>query len=445
MARRAIFITPGAGKPEQIATVLEQEIRSGALGFGERLQSENAPGQRFAVSRSTVRRGLEELSARGLITTRVGIGSFVTFDGKTVDDAIGWSKALADAGANAETRTLRLEVIEDAELAARLGIDNPAFIAVDRVRSNAGDGHAISIERSRLPLSPELEEVPLKGLREGSLHQTLRGAGLVPDHGEEWADVAMLSTEDAAILGCAPGAPFLRTRRLTRAGRRQADRIRHQPAQSSPFRLASGVLSQSGRSMATDRAIAALIGGALGDALGMPTQLLSPTQITQTYGFVMISEAPSENHPVSKGLPAGAVTDDTEQTLLLGRILLDSGKSFDHRHWVDALVDWERDVKARGSYDLLGPSTKRAIDAINDGMAPEEAGRSGDTNGAAMRIAPVGIMIPLEPLDRLVAKAAKSCRATHNTSIAIASAAAVAAAVSCGISGGHWREARKSP
>jgi len=217
MARRAAMLSPGVGKPEQIATVLEKEIRSGALSFGERLQSENELVQRFSVSRNTIRKGLEELSSRGLITTRVGIGSFVTFDGKMVDDAIGWSKALADAGANAETRTLRLEVIEDAELAARLGIDNPAFIAVDRARSNVGDGHAISIERSRLPLSAKLEEVPLKGLREGSLHQTLRGAGLVPDHGEEWADIEMLSAEDAAILGCAPGTPFLRTRRLTRS------------------------------------------------------------------------------------------------------------------------------------------------------------------------------------------------------------------------------------
>ena len=217
MARRAAMLSPGVGKPEQIATVLEKEIRSGALGFGDRLQSENELVQRFSVSRNTVRKGLEDLSSRGLITTKVGIGSFVTFDGKTVDDAIGWSKALADAGANAETRTLRLEVIEDAALAARLGIDNPAFIAVDRARSNVGDGHAISIERSRLPLSAELEEVPLKGLREGSLHQTLRAAGLVPDHGEEWADIEMLSAEDAAILGCAPGTPFLRTRRLTRS------------------------------------------------------------------------------------------------------------------------------------------------------------------------------------------------------------------------------------
>ncbi|WP_292379779.1 ADP-ribosylglycohydrolase family protein, partial [Mesorhizobium sp.] len=190
-----------------------------------------------------------------------------------------------------------------------------------------------------------------------------------------------------------------------------------------------------------DRAMGALIGGALGDALGMPTQLLSPARIAELYGHVDDFVVPAADHPVSKGLPAGAITDDTEQALLLGRILVSSGNRFDHARWVNALLDWERDVKARGSYDLLGPSTKRAIDAINNGVPAEEAGRTGDTNGAAMRIAPVGIMIRPEPLDALVAKVAETCRATHNTSIAIASAAAVAAAVSLGVSGADWRAA----
>ncbi|AZO00556.1 ADP-ribosylglycohydrolase family protein [Mesorhizobium sp. M9A.F.Ca.ET.002.03.1.2] len=190
-----------------------------------------------------------------------------------------------------------------------------------------------------------------------------------------------------------------------------------------------------------DRAMGALIGGALGDALGMPTQLLSPARIAELYGHVEDFVAPVADHPVSKGLAAGTITDDTEQALLLGRILVVSGDGFDHTGWVNALLEWEREVKARGSYDLLGPSTKRAIDAINDGVPAEEAGRSGDTNGAAMRIAPVGIMMPLEPLDALVAKVAETCRATHNTSIAIASAAAVAAAVSSGVAGDDWRTA----
>jgi ADP-ribosylglycohydrolase len=188
-----------------------------------------------------------------------------------------------------------------------------------------------------------------------------------------------------------------------------------------------------------NRALGALIGGALGDAMGMPTQLLSPAAIRAHYGFVDDFRDPSPDHPVSQGLVAGTITDDTEQTLLLASILLASKGGLDHHAWVNALIGWEEEIKARGGYDLLGPSTKRAIDAINNGVAPEQAGRYGDTNGAAMRIAPVGIMVP--PADDLVHQVAETCRATHNTSIAISAAAAVAAVISHGIDGADWQQA----
>jgi ADP-ribosylglycohydrolase len=191
--------------------------------------------------------------------------------------------------------------------------------------------------------------------------------------------------------------------------------------------------------IAVDRALGALIGGALGDAMGMPTQLLSPAEIRAGYGHVDRFVEPAPDHPVSQGLKAGTITDDTEQTLLLASVLLKSGNHFNHHAWVNALIAWEEDIKARGGYDLLGPSTKRAIDAINAGIAPAEAGRNGDTNGAAMRIAPVGILVP--PSDALVARVAETCRATHNTTIAISSAAAVATVISHGIGGADWREA----
>lgn len=190
---------------------------------------------------------------------------------------------------------------------------------------------------------------------------------------------------------------------------------------------------------AINRALGALIGGALGDAMGMPTQLLSPAEIKADYGFVDGFVDPAPEHPVSKGLVAGTITDDTEQTLLLASVLLKSGRGFDHHAWVNALIAWEEDIKARGGYDLLGPSTKRAIDAINASTPPEEAGRHGETNGAAMRIAPVGILVP--PGDTLIARVAETCRATHNTTIAISSASAVATVISHGIDGAGWREA----
>ena len=190
-----------------------------------------------------------------------------------------------------------------------------------------------------------------------------------------------------------------------------------------------------------DRAMGALVGGALGDALGMPTQCLSADEIRRSYGHVEDFVAPFADHPVSRGQPAGMITDDTEQTLLLGAQLLQTPTAFDHRAWVERLLDWETDVKARGSYDLLGPSTKRAIDLIRAGVPPEETGREGATNGAAMRIAPVGIMTPANPLEGLVARVQETCMATHATTIAIASASAVAAAISSALDGASWEEA----
>lgn len=210
-----VKLGPGAPKPQQIASVLEEEIRSGVLGFGDRLQSENQLVQRFSVSRNTLRKGLEELNSRGLITTKVGIGSFVTFNGKTIDDAVGWSKALAEVGATTETRILRIEVLQDPALAHLLAIDNDYFIAVDRLRSLTPANTPVSLERSRLPLLPELESVPLRGLTSGSLRETLRAAGLVPANGKEWVDIETLNTEDAALLECAENTAFLRTRRLS--------------------------------------------------------------------------------------------------------------------------------------------------------------------------------------------------------------------------------------
>ncbi|HEY5400207.1 MAG TPA: ADP-ribosylglycohydrolase family protein [Trebonia sp.] len=185
-----------------------------------------------------------------------------------------------------------------------------------------------------------------------------------------------------------------------------------------------------------DRARGALYGLAIGDALGMPTQLLSRRQIVDRWGPMLTGfEAAPDDHPIAAGMPAGAVTDDTEQAVLLGRLLVDGGGRVDPGALATALLGWERDMAARGSLDLLGPSTKRALQAVQDGTPAAEAGRHGDTNGAAMRIAPVGIAAAAGNLPALVDHVQQASFVTHNTSIALAGAAAVAAAVSAGVDG----------
>ncbi|TVQ57526.1 MAG: ADP-ribosylglycohydrolase [Rhodobacteraceae bacterium] len=184
-----------------------------------------------------------------------------------------------------------------------------------------------------------------------------------------------------------------------------------------------------------DRATGALLGLALGDAMGMPSQTLSAGEIRQRYGRIEDFVAPFPGHPASHGLGPAMVTDDTEQAFLLARRLIAEPGRFDAGAWAADLLAWEADVRARGLLDLLGPSSKAALAAIAQGVDPAEAGRAGVTNGAAMRIAPVGIATPPDDLARLVDRVEAACRATHNTGEAIAAAAAVAAAVSAGVEG----------
>jgi ADP-ribosylglycohydrolase len=105
------------------------------------------------------------------------------------------------------------------------------------------------------------------------------------------------------------------------------------------------------------------------------------------------------------------------------------------------LIEWEAEMQAKGSQDLLGPSTKRAIEMILAGHSPEEAGRYGTTNGAAMRITPVGIAADVADPERFIAAVVQACQVTHNTTLGISSAAAVAAVVSAGINGVDLGEA----
>ena len=177
------------------------------------------------------------------------------------------------------------------------------------------------------------------------------------------------------------------------------------------------------------RSYGALVGLAIGDALGMPTQSLSYEAIREQFHKVNTFNDPSPQHPYAAGLKAGMVTDDTEQSLLVASLLTSSGGAFDQREFARQLLLWEDSVHERELFDLLGPSTKVALSNLQAGMDPALTGRKGTTNGAAMRIAPVGIICPSTDIDRLVNKVIEVSMLTHNTSSALGAAAAVAVPV----------------
>ena len=186
-------------------------------------------------------------------------------------------------------------------------------------------------------------------------------------------------------------------------------------------------------------AYGALAGLALGDALGMPTQEMSPEQIRAVYGTITGLVDGDASQPYAPGMPAGSVTDDTEQALLVASLLVrgrgaSSGRvALDAGEFAHALLAWEDSMIERGSLDLLGPSTKAALERVRAGEDPLSVGGAGTTNGAAMRVTPIGIAMSTADPEAFADAVWSSCQVTHATRQGFQSAALVAAAVSMGI------------
>jgi GntR family transcriptional regulator len=202
-------------KHEEIVRILGAEITDGEIAFGVRLPGETTLAERFSVSRNTVRAALTELARAGLIRTRSGKGSFVTYDGRPLNVRLGWARALEAQGVETRVDVLAAVEIVDPTLATELGEKQPRFIAIDRLRSIVG-GPVISYERSRVPATPALLAAVGRGEAAGSLTEMLISTGHVAATGQQWVEVRMLDDADAALLGRATGDPFLWSRCITR-------------------------------------------------------------------------------------------------------------------------------------------------------------------------------------------------------------------------------------
>ena len=187
------------------------------------------------------------------------------------------------------------------------------------------------------------------------------------------------------------------------------------------------------------RAYGALAGLALGDALGMPTQAMSPEQIRAVYGRITGLVDGDASQPYAPGMPAGSTTDDTYQALALASFLgrgegsSAGGVTLELGGFACELLNWEEWMKAQGSLDLLGPSSKAALERVRLGEDPLRVRGMGTTNGAAMRVTPIGIAVSTEDPEVFADSVWSTCQLTHATHQGFQSAALVAAAVSMGI------------
>ncbi len=152
-----------------------------------------------------------------------------------------------------------------------------------------------------------------------------------------------------------------------------------------------------------DRALAAFLGFAIGDALGATVEFMTPAEIAAQYGV--------HDEIVGGGwlrLTPGQVTDDTEMSLALGRSLL-RHNGLDLHDLCEEYATW---LKSR-PVDV-GATCRRGIRRYITQGTLQGAYFEGDAgNGAAMRILPVALATLQRPDEAMKWTLAQS-RVTHH-------------------------------
>ena len=180
-----------------------------------------------------------------------------------------------------------------------------------------------------------------------------------------------------------------------------------------------------------ERIIACLKGIATGDAIGKQTETLSREDVLRWYpdgvrGFEGPPGSPIPRYVgnAKREWRIGETTDDTERTIAVARAILQDG---DVRH---ASVGREL-LKCE---KCVHPGVK-SLWEFHQAGDPARVTQRHDGCGAAIRVAPVGILYGSGRLGEIVAGAREASISTHGGSLAIAAAAATAAAVSAAIDG----------
>ena len=173
-----------------------------------------------------------------------------------------------------------------------------------------------------------------------------------------------------------------------------------------------------------DRARAALLGGAVGDALGATTEFMKPAQIREMFGV--------HRDIVGGGwlkLPPGGVTDDTQMTLCVARGIAESG-GFDLTGIAARFVRW----LSGGPLDV-GATCRRGIERyMENGELESTPNEMAAGNGAAMRVAPVALYT-LGDEGLLSRLAVEQARITHHNPLSDAACVAVGRLIQRGILG----------
>ena len=131
-----------------------------------------------------------------------------------------------------------------------------------------------------------------------------------------------------------------------------------------------------------------IIGHAIGDAMGMPTEFCIRERLIEQPVLEMISSDKT-------GQPAGSWTDDTSMEIATISSLIEKRK-FDYSDIMSRWCDWlnKSEYTPNGEVFDVGRTCLRACRNYNNGIDPVKCGLydiNSNGNGSLMRILPVGL------------------------------------------------------
>ena len=207
----------------QLKELLRTRVRGGEWPPGAAIPSERELCERYGISRMTARQALTELVHEGVLYREQGRGTFVAQPriAQQLLHLTGFTEDMAARRQRPGARVLAAEMWPaDAPTADRLrvAIGHPVF-RVRRLR--LADTDPLAIETAAVNfancerlLDDDLATESLYGLIEHKYGQSLLEA-------EQEVEASAATAEEAGLLGLSPGAPVLRTRRVTHGPRHQ--------------------------------------------------------------------------------------------------------------------------------------------------------------------------------------------------------------------------------
>ena len=192
----------------QIATRIEEAIRSGRLPTGSRLENEVALSERLGLSRPTVRRAIQDVVDKGLLVRRRGIGTQVVHGQVTREvEFTSLNEDLLRSDRHPTTSVLLHEVVvADATMAERLTVaEGSPVLHLRRLRG--ADGAPLAVLENYLP--GDFVDLSEEDLARYGLYQVLRSRGVTMRVARQRIGARRATSEESRLLDIDRGGPVL--------------------------------------------------------------------------------------------------------------------------------------------------------------------------------------------------------------------------------------------